>query len=144
MLLDSLGDWDWCSWACRVFPKGSGHAAYQRHRALARDLIWPYGTAARFSEEPGAGAVAELWRTAPEPRAYGDLVLAGDGSDRGPVTPAQDESVLALLHMQHNRLLGIDRAREGRGFAILRGIARDTLGRRAHEARRGGEDRGDG
>ncbi|GAA2931343.1 lantibiotic dehydratase [Streptomyces thioluteus] len=119
VLLESLGDWDWCAWVDRVFTKGPAHTAFQRHRALAREVIRP-GRAA----ETLAGRLSgwtDLWTDAKEAVAYGDLVLDRDANP-----------LLALLHMQHNRLLGIDLDREERGYAILRGIAREELGRRRH------------
>lgn len=39
---------------------------------------------------------------------------------------------MAVLHMQHNRLFGIDRTGEDTGYAVLRGVARDHQGRLAH------------
>lgn len=127
MLLESLGDWDWCAWVDHAFLKGPAHATYQRHRAPARDLIRPGAAAARFGEAFGAPALAALWTEDPAPREYGRLVLPAP-QGKAP----HENALLALLHMQHNRLFGIDRARETRGYAILRGVARDHLGRRAH------------
>ncbi|MBZ4323276.1 lantibiotic dehydratase [Streptomyces sp. SCA2-4] len=119
MLLESLGDWDWCAWVDAAFAKSSAHAAFQQHRALARRLIGPGRTAAALAGHLGVPGLAELWNSAPEARAYGDLVVPHDGN-----------ALYGLLHMQHNRLLGIDREREERGYAILRGMAREELGRR--------------
>ncbi|MFF0622702.1 hypothetical protein [Streptomyces sp. NPDC004296] len=50
----------------------------------------------------------------------------------------RDEAVLSLLHIRHNRLFGIDRAAEGRGYAVLRGAVRSLRGRRAHGVGPGG------
>ncbi|WP_049717042.1 lantibiotic dehydratase [Streptomyces caatingaensis] len=119
VLLESLGDWDWCAWADRVFAKGPAHTAFQRHRALAREIIRPGRTAEALAGRlPGW---TDLWTDAKEARAYGDLLRDHDANP-----------LLALLHMQHNRLLGINLEREERGYAILRGIAREELGRRRH------------
>ncbi|MDK0521572.1 lantibiotic dehydratase [Streptomyces sp. ML-6] len=132
VLLDSLGDWDWCAWADHMFTKGPDHEAYQRHRALADRLVRPGDvpgdTARTVAAGLGVPALAELWADAPEARAYGKLVLAADEADR-------DEAVLSLLHMRHNRLFGIDAAAEARGYAVLRGAARTHVARRDHEAR---------
>lgn len=134
LLLESLGDWNWCAWVDDTFPKGPEHADYQQHRALVRDLVRPGRgrTAARFAEAYGAPALAALWTEAPEPRTYGRIVLSDKG--RPPSGSAQENAVLALLHMQYNRLLGIDRAGELSGYAVLRGVARDHLARLAHES----------
>ncbi|MET9662812.1 lantibiotic dehydratase [Streptomyces sp. NPDC006510] len=133
VLLDSLGDWDWCAWADHMFTKGPDHEVYQRHRALADRLIRPGDvpgdTARTAAAELGIPALAELWAHAPEPPAYGKLVLAASEADR-------DEAVLSLLHMRHNRHFGIDAAAEARAYAVLRGAARTRIARRAHEDRR--------
>jgi class I lanthipeptide synthase len=93
-------------------------------------LIRPGRTAVTFAERFGAPGLTRLWTEAPQPRAYGDVVLSDAG--RAPAHVDHDTAILGLLHMQHNRLLGIDRAREYRGHAILLGTARDHLGRAAH------------
>ncbi|MGK5642337.1 lantibiotic dehydratase [Streptomyces sp. URMC 126] len=130
MLLESLGDWDWCSWVDAAFAKSSAHTAFQKHRALARRLIGPGRTAPALAGHLGVPGLAELWDRPPEARAYGGLVVPHDGN-----------ALFGLLHMQHNRLLGIDRDREERGYAVLRGIAREELGRRRAA---GGGTRGHG
>ncbi|OMI34076.1 lantibiotic dehydratase [Streptomyces sparsogenes] len=131
VLLDSLGDWDWCVWVDRMFLKGPEHEAYQRHRTPAHRLIRPgeRGETARLAaRELSSPELARLWTETPEPGAYGRLILATPPEDR-------DEAVLSLLHMRHNRLFGIGRAAEARGYAVLRGVARAHLGRRAHATR---------
>ncbi|WP_411080535.1 lantibiotic dehydratase [Streptomyces sp. cmx-18-6] len=132
VLLDALGDWDWCAWADHMFTKGPDHEVYQRHRALADLLVrpgdLPGDTARRAAAELRVPALAEVWADAPEPRTYGKLVLAASEADR-------DEAVLSLLHMRHNRLFGIDPAAEARAYAVLRGAARTFLAGRAHAAR---------
>ncbi|NUS89665.1 MAG: lantibiotic dehydratase [Streptomyces sp.] len=131
VLLDSLGDWDWCAWVDHMFTKGPEHDVYQRHRSAAHRLIRPGepGETARLAaEELASPELARLWTGTPEPRAYGRLILAASPADR-------DEAVLSLLHMRHNRLFGIGRAAEARGYAVLRGVARAHIGRRAHATR---------
>jgi len=132
VLLDSLGDWDWCAWADHMFTKGPDHEIYQRHRALADLLVrpgdMPGDTARRAARELRVPALAEVWTGSPEPQAYGKLVLAASEADR-------DEAVLSLLHMRHNRLFGIDQAAESRAYAVLRGAARTFIAARAHAAR---------
>ncbi|MEU0938788.1 lantibiotic dehydratase [Embleya sp. NPDC005971] len=130
LLLESLGDWDWCSWVEYAFAKRPTGTGFRRHRALVRELIRPGHTAAAAGDRLGMPALAELWSHAPETRAYGTIVLSDAG--RRPAGSAHENAVLALLHLQHNRLLGIDRASEQRGYDILRGIASDHLGRLAH------------
>ncbi|WP_055710738.1 lantibiotic dehydratase [Streptomyces torulosus] len=129
LLLESLGDWDWSGWISRVIPKGPAHTAYRRHQDLARSLIVPGRTAESAASALGA-PLADLWTGTPETRTYGALVLSDEEGTPG--TGGHAEAVLSLLHMQHNRLLGIDRAAEDIGYAVLRGVARDHQGRLAH------------
>ncbi|MDW6062667.1 hypothetical protein SAZ11_37380 [Streptomyces sp. FXJ1.4098] len=114
-----------------MFTKGPEHDAYQRHRSSAHRLIRPgeTGETARLAaQELASPELARLWTGTPEPRAYGRLILAASPADR-------DEAVLSLLHMRHNRLFGVGPAAEARGYAVLRGVARAHIGRRAHAPR---------
>ncbi|MER7955845.1 lantibiotic dehydratase [Streptomyces sp. NPDC096030] len=133
LLLESLGDWDWSAWISRALPKLPAHAAYRSYREQAAALIVPGRTARSAAAVLGA-PLAELWSTAPETRKYGALLLSDEG--RGPRTEQHAEAVMALLHMQHNRVFGIDRAGEDTGYAVLRGVARDHQGRLAHDRNR--------
>jgi thiopeptide-type bacteriocin biosynthesis protein len=130
VLLESLGDWDWCGWVDRMFTKTAEHEEYQRHRALADRLIRPGNAVSSAAEALGTPSLGTLWSESPEPRAYGRLILSAPEADR-------DEALLSLLHMRHNRLFGIDRAAEARGYAVLRGAVRTHVGRRRHESRNG-------
>ncbi|MEU6945400.1 lantibiotic dehydratase [Streptomyces sp. NPDC046316] len=133
LLLESLGDWDWSAWISRALPKLPAHAAYRTYREQATALIVP-GRVAR-SAAPVLGApLAGLWSSTPETRKYGALLLSDGG--RAPGTEQHAEAVMALLHMQHNRVLGIDRTGEDTGYAVLRGVARDHQGRLAHARNR--------
>ncbi|MFI0040179.1 lantibiotic dehydratase [Streptomyces mutabilis] len=130
VLLESLGDWDWCGWVDRMFTKTAEHEEYQRHRALADRLIRPGNAVSSAAEALGAPSLGTLWSESPEPRAYGRLILSAPEADR-------DEALLSLLHMRHNRLFGIDRTAEARGYAVLRGAVRTHVGRRRHGSRSG-------
>ncbi|MEW2265162.1 lantibiotic dehydratase [Streptomyces sp. NPDC047853] len=130
VLLESLGDWDWCGWVDRMFTKTAEHEVYQRHRAVADRLIRPGNTVSSAAEALGAPTFGALWSESPHPRAYGQQILSAPEADR-------DEALLSLLHMRHNRVFGIDRAAEARGYAVLRGAVRTHGGRRRHESGRG-------
>jgi len=130
VLLESLGDWDWCGWVDRMFTKTAEHEVYQRHRAVADRLIRPGSAVSSAAEALGAPSLSALWSESPEPRAYGRLILSAPEADR-------DEALLSLLHMRHNRQFGIDRSAEARGYAVLRGAVRTHVGRRRHESRGG-------
>ncbi|MFJ1751666.1 lantibiotic dehydratase [Kitasatospora sp. NPDC088134] len=125
VLLDSLGDWDWCAWVDHLFDKSADHRAHQRHRALTDRLIRPGDAARHAAEHLNIPALAPLWTEDPAPRDFGRRLLAAPEADR-------DEALMSLLHMHHNRHFGIDPAAEARGCAVLRGAARAVLGRRAH------------
>lgn len=88
------------------------------------------GRTARSAAPALGEALTAAWTTTPETRAYGALLLSDQG--RAPGSEQHAEAVLSLLHMQHNRLLGIDRAGEDTGYAVLRGVARAHQGRLAH------------
>ncbi|MGJ7021090.1 thiopeptide-type bacteriocin biosynthesis protein [Streptomyces griseorubens] len=130
VLLESLGDWDWCGWVDRMFTKSEEHEVYQRQRALADRLITPGNVVASAAEALGAPALRSLWADSDEPRAYGRAVLSAPEADR-------DEALLSLLHMRHNRHFGIDRSAEARGYAVLRGAVRSHLGRQRHRGDHG-------
>nr|WP_307794327.1 thiopeptide-type bacteriocin biosynthesis protein [Actinospica acidiphila] len=130
VLLESLGDWDWCGWVDRMFTKSEEHEVYQRQRALADRLITPGNVVASAVEALGAPALRSLWADSDEPRAYGRAVLSAPEADR-------DEALLSLLHMRHNRHFGIDRSAEARGYAVLRGAVRSHFGRQRHRGDHG-------
>ncbi|WP_171170904.1 lantibiotic dehydratase [Streptomyces sp. I05A-00742] len=120
LLLETVYGPDWCSWAAEAFAKGHGHTAYQRHRDLSRRLIAPGRTAAALAGRLSLPALADLW-SEPAAIAACDLPL-----------PQRDQVLHSLLHMQYVRLLGLDPEGEECGRAILRGVARDYLGRLQH------------
>jgi len=86
----------------------------------ARRLIDPADGWAGLAAEPGGAGVLAAWRQrAAAVRAYGGLTrkLAAAGE----LTARVDALVGAVLHMHHNRLVGIDRPAEERSYAIARG-----------------------
>ncbi|MFI2214749.1 lantibiotic dehydratase [Streptomyces sp. NPDC020141] len=127
VLLDALGDWPWWEWVDRHYPNTEeGRRFYRRHRAAALTRIVPGRCLRAFAGLPGAGAAAELWARSAAPRRFGEAVIGGRPGERAAT------AVDGLLHMQHNRLIGTDRAHETRTLAVLRGVARDHLGRSRH------------
>ncbi|MBZ4323279.1 lantibiotic dehydratase [Streptomyces huiliensis] len=127
VLLDAAYGPDWASWAAGAFPKGPAHAVYQRHRESAAGLVVPGRTAAALADRLSLPALADLWSDPPEARAFRALPL-----------PHRDRILRSLLHMQYVRLLGLDPAGEERARAVLRGVARDRLGRLRHARRPAG------
>ncbi|MFJ9690670.1 lantibiotic dehydratase [Kitasatospora sp. NPDC101183] len=101
-------------WIAATYPKSEEHhRAFRTHRAAALRAIGPDGPAA-----PGGGllpedaSLAEAWR----------LRAAQLGRYAGELAPSDAGPALAsLLHMGHNRLIGIDREAERRAYALARG-----------------------
>lgn len=132
LLLESLGDWNWCAWVNQMFRRLGTHEAYRTHRAEITRLIRPGRIADCYREATGLQHVAALWADSSEARKYGSVLLHETDTTR----VSRDNALLGLLHMQHNRLIGIDRDKERASYAILAGVARDHLFR---SARAGGE-----
>ncbi|MFD7906171.1 lantibiotic dehydratase [Kitasatospora sp. NPDC059747] len=125
--LESLGDWDWCQWANDAYPNSEEHRRYFRSVSkLAHTWIKPGRALEHFTDLIGSPAVHETWSQSAA-RTYGDVVLSGLPAGR------RDHALRGILHMQHNRLIGISPENEDRSYAVLRGIARDEIGRRSHK-----------
>ncbi|MFF3003733.1 lantibiotic dehydratase [Kitasatospora sp. NPDC057940] len=111
------------AWLAGAYPKSERHhQAFRAQRAAALRAIGPDGPAAPAGGLlPADPALADAWRQ----RA---VALARYASR---VEPSSADPVLAsLLHMGHNRLIGIDREAERRAYALARGAVE------AHRARR--------
>ncbi|MFG1679244.1 lantibiotic dehydratase [Nonomuraea sp. NPDC049269] len=121
-ILRGLGDESWQQWLLANYPKGAHHHAFRRHREPAMRLIDPAGDwhALRAYEKN----LPALW--APRSRAvseYGEVLRPGE--------PSWTTAVNSLLHMHHNRLVGVDRETESASYAIARGVVRAAHDRRA-------------
>ncbi|MFJ5228461.1 lantibiotic dehydratase [Kitasatospora sp. NPDC088391] len=101
-------------WIAATYPKSEEHhRSFRTHRAAALTAIGPAGPAS-----PGGGllpadaALADAWRLrADRLAAYAPRLAA----------PAAGPALASLLHMGHNRLIGIDREAERRAYALARG-----------------------
>ncbi|MFD4413320.1 lantibiotic dehydratase [Streptomyces sp. NPDC058476] len=124
MLLESLGDWNWCEWVEATYPN---ETEYRRHyravRALAQTWITPGSCVRTFTEVSGLSEVEHAWKNANAALVYGELLHRRMPSTR------RDIALRGVLHMHHNRLIGIDPESEKKSYAILRGVARDYIGR---------------
>ncbi|MEU1779093.1 lantibiotic dehydratase [Streptomyces abikoensis] len=126
ILLDSLGAWNWAEWVARVYPHdGEKRAVYRRHEQLAHKLIVPGQSLTRFTAHTGLNVLRDLWTGKEAPSRYGRSIL------RDPFDERMTIALMGMLHMQHNRLLGINPEGEQRSFAVLRGVARTVVGRPA-------------
>ncbi|MFJ6140871.1 lantibiotic dehydratase [Kitasatospora sp. NPDC092286] len=111
------------AWLAAVYPKShEHHQAFRALRAAALRAIGPDGpTAPAGGLLPADPALLAAWQQ----RA---AELARYAARLDP--PSVDPVLASLLHMGHNRLVGIDREAERRAYALARGAVE------AHRARR--------
>jgi thiopeptide-type bacteriocin biosynthesis protein len=122
-LLRALDVADWTGWLLDEFPEGEHHAAFRRVRREAMRLVDLTGDAPALSDVNGGAAVRAAWqRRAPAFAAYGRRLRAVGDADRG-------VALAGLLHMHHNRLVGVDPGSEARSLAIARGAVAAHLDR---------------
>ncbi|WP_399088724.1 lantibiotic dehydratase [Streptomyces sp. BBFR2] len=114
-------------WLLRMITKDEERQrAFRERRTKALPLVDPY----RAGPEDGADdALRALWqRRAEATTRYGALLR-----DLGEENWSDPDHVLSsLLHMHHNRLVGIDRPGELLAHAIARGAAQAHTDRRRH------------
>ncbi|MGI5269163.1 lantibiotic dehydratase [Nonomuraea sp. CA-218870] len=128
-ILRGLGDPDWQPWLLSVLPKGEHHAAFRDQRREAVTLIDPDGDWPALAARPGGAELLETWKARrPALAAYGQAVREALAARR--LTGTRFTVTGALLHMHHNRLLGIRPTTEQRTLAILRGVVEAGLSRK--------------
>ncbi|WP_169806588.1 lantibiotic dehydratase [Microtetraspora malaysiensis] len=116
---------DWGAWLIDAVPRDAHREAFRARRSELRAL------AARDWQVVVKEATGEALRTVRETRGaalsryHEALTAQGNGSARDAV---HSRAVGSLLHMHHNRLVGIDRDSEGAVHALARGIAELVLG----------------
>ncbi|WP_051879132.1 lantibiotic dehydratase [Streptomyces sp. NRRL B-24720] len=121
MLLDSLGTWDWPAWLGAALKKSTDGSVTRSAIDQATNLIVPQATAQNLEETLGITGLSSMWHESTAPRALSGA-LKGDAATR-------QRAILSHLHMQHNRLIGIDRASEMRTLTLLGHVARAHIGR---------------
>ncbi|NXY95654.1 lantibiotic dehydratase [Streptomyces sp. BR123] len=123
-LLQAFGDWDWNTWIVRAF----GRASTPRHLLPPPEqlaLLDPSGGWAALSESAGGAALVGGWAHWAAPAsAYGQHLMRPDGP-----TPTGTRALKSLLHMNFNRLFGINREAEVRACGIMRNAAWSHLER---------------
>lgn len=119
----------WQHWLPRNYPKGPGHEAFRRVRAQAMKIGDPRDGWSRLRTLPGGTQLVQNWhRRATAVRKFGDRIRQQD-----PRAASSHSDVFAsLLHMNHNRLAGIDAASETAAYAIARGIVQVIADRERH------------
>lgn len=121
VFLESLGLWNWPSWVVRKFQLQPQHKFFQQHRRISTGLVVPGRAAEQLAEVIGLPGLQALWMDSPSAGVYGAIVGVNDADpDR---TPLAEDTILSVLHMQHNRLIGINKEKEKRSYAVLRGVA---------------------
>ncbi|MBR7836068.1 lantibiotic dehydratase [Actinospica durhamensis] len=121
-----IGEADWAQWLCDRVPRSAEHhPAFAERRRAALAAVDP------SNPLPTGTDFGQLVRLMP---AYGALVrdLAQDQDWIDP-----DSVLLSVLHVQANRLLGVDRAAEAQAFAIARGAVQSHRDRAAAQERAG-------
>uniref|UniRef100_UPI003F496134 lantibiotic dehydratase n=1 Tax=Nonomuraea bangladeshensis TaxID=404385 RepID=UPI003F496134 len=128
-ILRGLGDPDWQQWLLSVLPKGADHGAFREVRRNAIELIDPDGEWPGLAARPGGGDLLQVWRARrPALEVYGDAVRQAAVAQR--LSGTRFTVVSALLHMHHNRLVGVQATTERRTLAILRGVVEAALARK--------------
>ncbi|WP_326806732.1 MULTISPECIES: lantibiotic dehydratase [unclassified Streptomyces] len=127
VLLEALGSWPWWEWVAQSYAKNEKtRSFYRENSAEALRLIRPGNVLGSLLDSGEVPGMRSVWTEGDAAHRYGSALL-GSAEQR-----TVDIAVRGLLHMQHNRLLGIKPDREERGYGILRGIARQHLGELTH------------
>lgn len=132
VLLDAIGPWDWVSWVESSVLRGEDHRTYQKLRKQADQIILPGQAADALARVSGIPEMARLWSEANECRDYGASI--GISSRESTLPAVNEEAIHSVLHMQHNRISGIDPAHEMRSFAVLRGVAATLSSKMRHNS----------
>ncbi|WP_163505344.1 lantibiotic dehydratase [Fodinicola acaciae] len=123
----------WWEFLLSAYPKGDRHATFQEHRRAAMRLLDPLGGWKELAAMPGGPQLLESWAQRASAAAdYGQLLRAQDTDLAGPIS--------SILHLHHNRLVGIDRGREQDGYAVARGTLQAQADRDRH-LRKSGRNR---
>ncbi|MER6702785.1 lantibiotic dehydratase [Streptomyces fumanus] len=106
----------WLTWLLATRPEDEERVHFRRTRREAIRLVDAYGDFDGLGALPGGPVLLASWhRRAEAAAAYGRLL-----GHEGP-PGAAPEVLRSLLHMQHNRLAGLDRHAERACLAVLRG-----------------------
>ncbi|MEW2069794.1 lantibiotic dehydratase [Streptomyces sp. NPDC007346] len=130
VVLDALGSWDWPAWVTGTFPRQTIDRPSRDEVREASRIVVPGATEQHLAPLLAPEALTSLGRLAEAAHAMGPHILPGLGKHGRWVW--QDGTVGALLHMHHNRLIGIDTGRETRSLTLLSHVARAHQGRARH------------
>ncbi|MEU4505630.1 lantibiotic dehydratase [Streptomyces sp. NPDC024089] len=119
-LLDSLG-LDWCTWVGKQFPRSHDGSVSRTEIDEACAIISPSNTASNLGEHLGSSNLGRAWSGNVIAKEYGDVILR---NSEFLSETARDYSILSLLHMQHNRLIGINPENEKKTLTLLGHVGR--------------------
>ncbi|MEU0009402.1 lantibiotic dehydratase [Streptomyces sp. NPDC006314] len=123
-LLQAFGNWDWNRWIVGAYPK----ASTPRSKLPAPEhlaLLDPSGAWTDLSASAAGASVVASWaHWEPSAVAYARSLIPSDGP-----TPLGTRVLKSLLHMNFNRLFGINREAEVRACGIMRNAAWSHLER---------------
>ncbi|WP_328437545.1 lantibiotic dehydratase [Streptomyces sp. NBC_00444] len=122
---------DWQKWLPAAYPKNEEHhLMFQQHRQDAIDLLGPILEQGGPLHLPGGERLLEIWERRAAPLAhYGRLTRSLMADGRMGTAPAPYRSI---LHMHHNRLVGINPRTEQGSYAIARGVIQEITNRKTH------------
>ncbi|MFI6845071.1 lantibiotic dehydratase [Kitasatospora sp. NBC_00085] len=117
------------AWLLETRPTHADRAVFRSHRQAAVGLADLDGRWEALAALPGGRAVVDSWA-----RRAGALTRYGGHLGRPTADfafPPPTEMILSsVLHMHHNRLVGIDREAEQRSHAVARGAVQAVLDKR--------------
>ncbi|MFI9567391.1 lantibiotic dehydratase [Streptomyces rishiriensis] len=129
-LLDSLGSRDWANWAGAALPKNAGGLVTRSEIETAAAIAVPGQASQLLENATRIEGIAKLWRESSSASQLGELLC------QGPTSRAwrnrRDIALSGLLHMQHNRLIGIDALNEKKCLTLLGHVARLHVNRANH------------
>ncbi|MEU9393826.1 lantibiotic dehydratase [Streptomyces sp. NPDC048324] len=131
IILDGLGDWDWCEWVTEHFRQtGHDNQAPRSEIRQAGRIIEPGMTLKNLAQILPDSALISAQKLAAAAREVGEKLRPELTQPAG--WTWRDEAIGSFLHLHHNRFIGISPDREKRSLASLYHISRMYQGRTRH------------
>ncbi|MGW9382437.1 lantibiotic dehydratase [Streptomyces albidoflavus] len=113
---------DWRVWVLKNLSTNGNNAALRHYRERAIQVLDPLNGWQKLTRLPGGQQLLRIWeRRAPRLISYGralrDLAVGGHEKEAS-------HGIASILHMHHNRLIGVQRDAENLSYAIARTILR--------------------
>jgi thiopeptide-type bacteriocin biosynthesis protein len=117
----------WRAWLLETYPKNRMHTAFQQLRTSALEVLDVDGEWAGLRALPGGEELLERWRSrTPQVMKFGRFIRQQNSAD------SRSAVFASLVHMHHNRLVGIDPVSEASAYSIARGSVQAILDRERH------------